>query len=164
MSYDRKTRQIICREHATKIVEIERSKTRAAHDREITNQYKQSDKCKKDNARRALQQKLDKANTANPENKIQNMLNFFNDTVAQMEMDYAELCEKGTVSTIYIIEMAKGYAAHIKIMRTFDEQTELDPSLNYSEKLTTLLEQKLSKLNPEFLKYVQLSTIDLLSL
>ena len=161
MSWDRKTRQKICREHASEIVEIARGQTRSAQEREERNQYKKSDKCKRDNARRALLQKLDKAN---PENKIQNTINFLNDVIALFESEYKELLATKKVTELDIVEIAKGFAVHVKLLREFDEKTELNEDLGYSEKLLTILERKLEELNPKFLDYVELPLSVVLSL
>ena len=164
MSWDRKTRQLISKEHATKIIEIERSKLRAAAEKEVVKQYKQSDKCKRNNARRALQQKLDKANKANPENKIQNTIEFLNETIAAIKAEYKDMSAAKGITKFDIIEISKGYAVHIKILKKFDETTELNASFGYSEKLLSVLERNLNEIDPKFLEFIELPTIDLLSL
>jgi len=119
----------------------------------------------KGEARRIILQNLDKANkNASPEQKISNTLKFFNEVLNGIKQDYETESKNGNLQRWEIAEIIKGYCVHIKILRKFDKETELNEALGYNRPLTEHLKEELNNLNPEFMLFADLEVIEMLSL
>ena len=115
--------------------------------------------------RKKLLQVLDKSNkNANNEQKILNTLEFLNSTINLIINEYNKLKEKKKINDLDLVDFAKNYAIHTKIIMKFDASTPLNPDLGYTEPLFKVLEKELNKLNKNLIKFFSLDTSVILSM
>lgn len=104
--------------------------------------------------RQRILQKLDKANKNADENtKHNNMLEFAKTTIETIKQEYNNLTAEQQQNIIYIIEIAKGFATHIKVLNAYA-----------NEDLVANFTQQVEQINPEFIELFNLETIVLMSL
>jgi len=115
--------------------------------------------------RKKLVQILTEANQdATCDQKIFNTLKFFEKTIELIKIEYNYIKSQKNINELDLVEIAKNYAVHTKNIITFDENTNLNPRLGYNEKLISVLEKELNKIDKNLFKYFNLETSVILSM
>ena len=127
---------------------------------ESVRKHKETEEFKQSEKRAKLLQRLDKSNKkVDEQTKYANILQFVNATVDMIANDYNKLSNNEKQNILYIIDVAKRYATHVKVIRNYTEN-----KWEYGKNVLDLFVSRVRKINPKFIKFFKLETIVLMSL